>query len=104
MRLLERCDALRRPARFEQVLLACECDARGRTGREQAPYLQRERLRAALARALAVDTAVRAAEVQAQGLSGEAVGAAIRRARIDAIAQGLALGTVAEGPPPTAAA
>ena len=38
LRLFERCDALRRPARFAEVLLACECDARGRTGREQAPY------------------------------------------------------------------
>ena len=28
LRLLERCDALRKPARFAQALLACECDAR----------------------------------------------------------------------------
>ena len=30
LRLLERCDALRRPQRFDELLLACECDARGR--------------------------------------------------------------------------
>ncbi|MEO7245307.1 MAG: multifunctional CCA addition/repair protein, partial [Rubrivivax sp.] len=28
LRLLERCDALRRPERFAEALLACECDAR----------------------------------------------------------------------------
>src|SRR6185295_3742647 len=29
MRMIERCDAIRRPARFSEMLLACECDARG---------------------------------------------------------------------------
>src|SRR5512147_2573700 len=38
VRLLERCDALRRPERFADVLLACECDARGRTGKEDDAY------------------------------------------------------------------
>ncbi|MDG5975593.1 tRNA nucleotidyltransferase [Hydrogenophaga taeniospiralis CCUG 15921] len=32
VRLLERCDAFRKPARFEDIVLACECDARGRLG------------------------------------------------------------------------
>ncbi|MDH4393441.1 MAG: multifunctional CCA addition/repair protein, partial [Aquabacterium sp.] len=53
LRLLERCDALRRPQRFADALLACECDARGRTGLEDRPYPQRARLAAALAAALA---------------------------------------------------
>ncbi|MET0517487.1 MAG: multifunctional CCA addition/repair protein, partial [Burkholderiaceae bacterium] len=44
LRLLERCDAWRRPERFEQLLWACECDARGRLGLEERPYPQRERL------------------------------------------------------------
>ena len=35
VRLLERCDALRRPERFAELLLACECDARGRLGLEE---------------------------------------------------------------------
>ena len=48
VRLLERCDAFRKPQRFEQVLLACECDARGRLGLEERPYPQRPRLLAAL--------------------------------------------------------
>jgi tRNA nucleotidyltransferase (CCA-adding enzyme) len=86
MRLLERCDALRRPARFADLLLACECDARGRTGLEEAAYPQRERLAQALARALAVDTAAVAGEAAARGLAGPAIGDAIRRARCAAIA------------------
>jgi tRNA nucleotidyltransferase (CCA-adding enzyme) len=36
--LLERVDAFRRPGRFEEFLLACECDFRGRPGYEAKPY------------------------------------------------------------------
>ncbi|MGQ2998294.1 MAG: multifunctional CCA addition/repair protein, partial [Variovorax sp.] len=54
VRLLERCDAFRKPARFAEALLACECDARGRLGFEQRDYPQRERLLAVLAVAAAV--------------------------------------------------
>ena len=38
VRLLERCDAIRRPERFAQALFACECDARGRLGLENRAY------------------------------------------------------------------
>jgi tRNA nucleotidyltransferase (CCA-adding enzyme) len=85
LRLLERCDALRRPARFADLLLACECDARGRTGHEDRPYAQRDRLLRALALARGVDTAGVAAEQAALGRSGPAVGAAIREARVAAL-------------------
>jgi tRNA nucleotidyltransferase (CCA-adding enzyme) len=85
VRLLERCDAFRKPQRFEDVLLACECDARGRLGLEDAPYPQRERLLAALAAARGVDTALVAQEAQAQGMRGDAIGERIQRARIDAV-------------------
>jgi tRNA nucleotidyltransferase (CCA-adding enzyme) len=44
VRLLERCDAFRKPARFDEVLLACECDARGRLGFDETPYPQRQLL------------------------------------------------------------
>ena len=84
-RLLERCDAIRRPERFAEVLLACECDARGRLGLEDSPYPQRERLLAALTAALSVDTAAIAAEAQARGITGVDVGRSIHRARIDAL-------------------
>ncbi|HSD74401.1 MAG TPA: multifunctional CCA addition/repair protein [Steroidobacteraceae bacterium] len=46
--LLESSDALRRPERFEAFLLACEADARGRTGLEHRAYGQAEYLRSAL--------------------------------------------------------
>ena len=84
-RLLERCDALRQPRRFELALIACECDARGRLGREDAPYPAGQRLRAALAAARCVDAAAIAAEAMARGAEGPAVGDAIRRARIEAL-------------------
>jgi tRNA nucleotidyltransferase (CCA-adding enzyme) len=89
LRLLERCDALRRPARFAEVLLACECDARGRLGLQDRAYPQRERLAAALAQALAVDSAALAAVALARGLAGPAIGAALHQARVAAIDSGL---------------
>ena len=90
VRLLERCDALRRPERFEQALLACECDVRGRLGRGEAGYPPRPRLLAALAAARAVDTAAVARAAQTAGERGPAIGARIRAARTHAVAQALA--------------
>src|SRR6202012_1008195 len=55
VRLFERCDALRKPARFAEALQACVADARGRLGFESAPYPQAERLRCALVAARGVD-------------------------------------------------
>jgi tRNA nucleotidyltransferase (CCA-adding enzyme) len=89
VKLLERCDAIRRPERFAELLLACECDARGRLGLEDSPYPQRERLARALARAAAVDTAGVAAQAAARGLRGPAVGEAIQAERVRAVADGL---------------
>ncbi|HSV70179.1 MAG TPA: multifunctional CCA addition/repair protein [Methylibium sp.] len=91
LRLLERCDALRKPQRFEQILLACECDARGRAGFAETAYAPAPRLRAALAAAQAVDTAAVAAAAAARGAAGPAVGAAIHAEREAAIAAALAL-------------
>jgi len=90
MRLLDRCDAIRRPDRFEELLLACECDARGRLGLSETPYPQRARLGRALAIALGVDSAAIAAQAGARGLRGAAVGDALRAAREQAVALGLA--------------
>ena len=86
VRLLERCDALRRPERFAEVLLACECDARGRQGLSEAAYPQRLRLGAALAAVRRLDAATLAAEGLACGLSGPALGAAIHTARVETLA------------------
>ena len=85
VRLFDRCDAWRRPARFAGLLLACECDARGRLGREDQPYPQRALLLAALAVARAMDTTVVAAEAAARGLAGPAIGQAISAARVRAL-------------------
>ena len=86
VRLLERCDAFRKPARFADALLACECDARGRLGMEEDAYPQRPRLLAALAAAQSVPTAEVAAAAQARGARGEAIGKAVAQARAQAVA------------------
>ena len=86
VRLIERCDAIRKPARFDAVLLACECDARGRLGLEESAYPQRARLNAALAAALSVVTHVIAAEAAAAGITGAKVGERIHAARVQAVA------------------
>jgi tRNA nucleotidyltransferase (CCA-adding enzyme) len=81
LRTLESCDALRRPERFADFLLACEADARGRKGLENRAYPQR----AFVARARdAVAAVVLGAEERA-GLSGEQIGQELRRRRIAAI-------------------
>jgi len=85
VRLLDRCDAWRRPERFAELLLACECDARGRLGLEAAAYPQRARLLNVLAAARGVDSAIVAAEATARGLSGAAVGEALNLARVRAV-------------------
>jgi tRNA nucleotidyltransferase (CCA-adding enzyme) len=85
VRLLERCDALRRPDRFTELLLACECDARGRLGLEDSAYPQRARLLDALRRVQAVDTSAVATAATERGLSGPAIGEAIHAARVDAL-------------------
>ncbi len=99
LRLLERSDALRRPARFAELLLVCECDARGRTGFEHVAYAQRPHLLQALEAALAVDTAALAQAAQARGLAGEAIGRAIHAARVDALRAALAPAADAGTPP-----
>lgn len=93
LRLLERCDAIRRPARFAEVLLACECDARGRLGHADDAYPPATRLQRALDAALAVETAPIAAEVQARSTdprkTGLLIAQAIEAARTTAVAQAL---------------
>ncbi|WP_293603294.1 multifunctional CCA addition/repair protein [Polaromonas sp. UBA4122] len=87
VRLLERCDAFRKPQRFADILLACECDARGRLGLENAPYSQRQRLLEALAAAQSVATDQVAAEAQAAGQSGKQIGEWIHQARVAAVSR-----------------
>ncbi len=85
VRLLERADALRRPERFAEMLLACECDARGRLGFGERPYPQRARLLEVLERVQRVDATAVAADATARGLKGPAIGAAVHDARVKAL-------------------
>ncbi|AMX01513.1 multifunctional CCA addition/repair protein [Microbulbifer thermotolerans] len=83
MKLLRALDALRRPERFEQFLLACESDARGRKGLQDRPYPQVDYLRAVREAACGVSPK----ELMEQGYEGAALGKALDRARVRAIAK-----------------
>jgi tRNA nucleotidyltransferase (CCA-adding enzyme) len=89
LRLLVRCDALRRPERFAQALIACECDARGRLGFSDKPYSQRPRLRKALEAVQSVDSAAINAQALQEGVTGVAIGKRLDAAREAAIALAL---------------
>ncbi len=91
LRLLERCDAIRKPQRFAEVLLACECDARGRLGLDHEPYAQRARLQGVLDAVRALPTHELAEHAMAQGHSGKQVGEIIHAARAQAVARHLGL-------------
>nr|WP_269465495.1 multifunctional CCA addition/repair protein [Steroidobacter denitrificans] len=79
--LLENTDAFRRPARFEQFLLASEADARGRKGLEKRSYPQADYLRRAreAAAAIVLDAGAR------EGLKGPQIARRLRRARLEAL-------------------
>jgi tRNA nucleotidyltransferase (CCA-adding enzyme) len=85
VRLLDRCDAWRKPQQFQALLLACECDARGRLGSQEQPYPQATHLSQALAQAQTVDTTAIAERAAARGKAGSAIGAAIHAARVESI-------------------
>ena len=91
VRLLERCDAIRKPQRFAEVLQACECDARGRLGREQEPYAPSARLQGVLDVVLALGTQAIAEHAMALGHTGKKVGELIHAARTQAVASHLGL-------------
>jgi tRNA nucleotidyltransferase (CCA-adding enzyme) len=82
LRLILAADGLRQPGRFDELLLACEADARGRKGLEERSYPQADRLRAALRAARGVD----AGKVKAERkLDGEALGRALHDERLAAV-------------------
>ena len=88
LKLVSAADVYRRPERFEELLAACSCDFHGRSGLESRDYPQAELLRAAAAAARKVD-----AGRIAQGITGDPgrIAAAIEAARLDAVAEALAL-------------
>lgn len=79
-------DGLRQPGRFDEMLIACEADARGRTGLEDREYPQAERLRLALRAARGIDVARVRAE---RGVQGEELGRALHAERLAAIKKAL---------------
>jgi tRNA nucleotidyltransferase (CCA-adding enzyme) len=79
--LLERLDAFRRPERFEQFVIACEADARGRKGLENRDYPQSGFLRKARAAA----ASVRPDPQLLAGLDGGQIAAHIRKERLAAL-------------------
>ena len=85
VKVLERTDAFRRPDRFELFLLACEADARGRTGLENRDYRQADHFRSAFRAAAGVDAAAIAGNHD-----GDRVAEEIRRARVRAVKEALA--------------
>ncbi len=92
LRLLQRCDALRRPERFDAVLLACEADFRGRGGDfPLRAYPQRGRLQQARDAALAVDAGAIARGVTQAGGQAAAIAAAVRQEREAAMGRALHL-------------
>lgn len=85
LKTLEAIDAFRRPERFEQFLLACEADSRGRPGYEDRHFVQPGIFRQAYHAAVQVT----AREVMAEGYEGKAIGEQQRQRRITAIKQAL---------------
>ncbi|MCF8152310.1 MAG: multifunctional CCA addition/repair protein [Sulfuritalea sp.] len=86
--VLERCDALRRPERFELILLACEADYRGRLGWGEKDYVQAAAWRAALNAVRGVDAGAIAAAVVAapEGRSdSQRIARAIAVTRVEAL-------------------
>ncbi len=81
LKLLKEIDAFRRPERYQKFLLACEADARGRTGFEDRPYPQA----AYLERAGKEAGRVKADQVTDTAANGAAIGAEIDKKRLEAI-------------------
>jgi tRNA nucleotidyltransferase (CCA-adding enzyme) len=86
LELLENLDAFRRPSRFEQFVLACEADARGRKGLENRDYPQSAYLR----RAKEIASATTLDETERADLKGFEIAARLRDKRVAALKEQLA--------------
>lgn len=81
VKVLEKTDAFRKPERFEQFLLACEADFRGRTGFESRDYPQANIMRRAKTLCLEISTQ----DIVAQGYEGKQIGDEIHRQRVSKV-------------------
>ena len=84
--LFERCDALRRPERFDLLLDACASDFHGRPGRETLSYPPAPLLRACLTAARAVDAGAIARRLG----DPSKIAATVHQARVEAVKARLA--------------
>lgn len=81
LRTLEALDGFRRPDRFDDFLLCCEADARGRTGLEDRDYPQVGYFH----EALRIAEAVNAADIDRRRFQGEGFGEELHRLRLQAL-------------------
>ncbi len=87
VKMLERCDAFRKPQRFVDMLQVAECDHQGRAGFESHPFPQRQRLQTAMEAARAIDAGA-IAQATSRNHPGQPsrIPEAIHQARIAAVA------------------
>ncbi|HZX29073.1 MAG TPA: multifunctional CCA addition/repair protein [Telluria sp.] len=91
VKLLERCDAFRKPARFEQMLQASECDFRGRGGADDDFRVRPYPPAALLIKALGAARGVNAGEIAGRyNEAREKIPEAIHNARVAAVKRALA--------------
>ena len=81
VKTLEQLDAFRKPERFEKFLLACEADARGRTGYENKDFPQGDYFR----QTLKVAKNINIDELRSLGFENQALANKIREARVSAV-------------------
>ena len=81
VKVLERTDAFRKPERFEQLLIACEADYRGRTGFEKRDYPQSDIMRKAHLTCQNISTK----EIVEAGYTGAQIGKEIHRQRVSLV-------------------
>ena len=90
--LIERCDGLRKPERFDQMLLAAECDTRGGGGDGHALRVEPCPQRAFLLKALNAARAVNAGEIAGRLADQRArIPEAVHQARVEAVKLALQL-------------
>jgi tRNA nucleotidyltransferase (CCA-adding enzyme) len=81
LKTLEKMDAFRRTKRFDQFLIACEADAKGRTGKENDLYPQAEYFKSLQRAAASVDTK----SFVEEGMKGGQIARILREKRLTAI-------------------
>lgn len=81
--IMDKCDAWRKPERFQQMLQCCVADSKGRTGFELLPYPSADYMWSALQAALKVDIQ----EIIAQGFQGAEIRSKLNEKRIELVAE-----------------